>query len=212
MTRIFGTHLFDSRNFRLMRIVFLAFLVVSASAISALAAQPLKITEKTKTYSIKGQTAAQFAASMTSRGPYSRQLRRRVWASATRSLSFRMNYRRTSGSCTNRGARVDMDIVYRMPRLASKSGVPRSQLRKWQRMYAILLTHERVHGRYYKQLARQVHKALARKRTAKNCSDIDRWAKALVKKMSAANVRKNLRFETRDRPNFLKMRRIYQGT
>jgi len=149
---------------------------------------------------------------MTKRGPYSRELRRRVWASATRSLSYRMKYQRKNGSCTSVGAQINMEIVYRMPKLTSRKGVSRSQLRKWQRMYAILLTHERVHGRYYKQLARQVHKALGRKRGAKNCSQLDKWAKDTVSRFSAANIKKNLRFETIDRPNFRKMRRIYRGS
>jgi len=194
-----------------MRALILSVILIFLATPTALA-KPLKVTEKTRYYSISGKSAADFAASMSSRGPFSRELRRRVWASATRSLSYRMDYRRSGKTCTNTGARVDMDIIYRMPRLTRRTGIRKSQLRKWRRMYAILLRHEKVHGRYYKQLAKQVHSALARKRTARNCSEIDRWAKETVSKLSAANVRKNLRFETLDRPNFRKMRRIYRGS
>ncbi|MEL6947325.1 MAG: DUF922 domain-containing protein [Pseudomonadota bacterium] len=167
--------------------------------------------ERTIYYAIKGKTAADFARSMTSRGPRAFTPRRRVWATATRSLRYSLQTSSKAGSCRNLGAKVSMDITYRMPRLSRTKGVRASELRKWRRMYAILLRHEKVHGRYYKQLANQVYKALRAKRRARSCRELERWAKATVKRLSDANIRKNARFEIIDRPNYRRMQRIVQG-
>ena len=55
-------------------------LLVAGSSDAQAQRSSIKINEKTKFYRITGKTAAEFAISMSKRGPYSRQHGRRAWA------------------------------------------------------------------------------------------------------------------------------------
>ena len=104
----------------------------------------LKISEKTKYYRISGKTAAEFAISMSKKGPYSRQHRRRAWATATRDMTYQLYHQKRKNRCKIKAVRVRMVITYEMPKLASTRGVSKRHRTRWTKMYALLNKHERV--------------------------------------------------------------------
>ena len=171
------------------------------------ASRDVQVRTATKYYSISGRTPAEFAASMSANGPYSAQHRRRVWATASRTMRYTLDRQRVNGTCRVRRARVVMRIDYNMPRLRAK--VSKRNRDRWNRMYQILNGHERVHGRYYKQLATQAQAALRRLRPTRSCAQLDRKAARLVQSLSAKNQKLNDRFDRTDRRNYRRMERLY---
>ena len=190
-----------------------AFLAM-ASMITTTHANAKKVSIKTKTifYKITGRSAREFALSMSKKGPYSRQHRRRAWATAARDLSYQLVHQKFGKSCRIKQAKVSMKITYTMPKLASKRGISSRELKKWRRMYALLDKHEKVHGRYFSQLATRSQKALSKLRPAKTCRKLEKNALALMKKLSAEDSARNDRFDARDGRNYSRMTRIYSGS
>ena len=193
-------------------ILFFCSLFFSPITLSYAKGKGALVSEKTKFYTIYGRTASDFARSMGSKGPYSFQHRKRAWATATRSLSFQLIRRKTSKGCRVKGANVKLEIVYKLPKPSTFSGVKRKERTKWKKMYRLLSNHERVHGRLYKQLAKKVYRRLNRMGSARTCRTLDKKAKLLVKKLSEADSILNQNFDRREKSNYRKMERIYSGS
>ncbi|MEL6751457.1 MAG: DUF922 domain-containing protein [Pseudomonadota bacterium] len=187
------------------------FLIVTLIVFAFPAHAQLKITERTKHYTIKGKTAPDFAKSMSKRGPYSRSKRQRAWATAGRKLSFQVLHRKVGGRCVVRGARVDMRITTTLPKLRRLRGVSKNHAKRWQRMSGLLQRHEAVHVRYYRQLAKQTHRALLRLKPAKSCRALDQKAKRVVEDLARKDTARNRRFDMNDRRNYRRMSRLYRG-
>lgn len=169
------------------------------------------IREKTKFYTIDGKTAAEFALSMHRNGPYSRQHRRSAWAITDREITFQLVRQKFKNNCRVRDAKIKLEITYTMPKVRSFNGVSKRERRKWRRMYAILNKHERVHGRYYKQLALNARKQLRKLKPARTCFSLDRMARALFRELSEVDRQRNDRFDVRDSRNYRRMERIFSN-
>ena len=78
-------------------------------------------------------------------------------------------------------------------------------------MYGLLKRHEEVHGKFYKQFARKVYSTLRRMRSAKTCSQLEKNAAKIVKKLADEDKQRNVNFDKRDRRNYLVMERLYSG-
>ena len=172
----------------------------------------LKISEKTKHYNISGKTAAEFARSMSRKGPYSRQHRRRAWATATRNMTYQLVHRKSKKRCRIKAARVKMEIVYEMPKLRSTAGVSKRQRARWKKMLNLLNKHERTHGLYYRQFAKKVHRSLLKMKSASSCRGLERNAAKLVDSLSLADKKRNAKFDRADARNYRRMEKIYSGS
>ncbi len=175
-------------------------------------AAPVKVKEKNKFYTIQGKTAAEFAVAMSKRGPYSRQHRKRAWATASRDLSYQLVRKRGSKGCSIRDVKVELEIVYTLPKLRNERSVSKRQRSKWRRMFNLLNKHEKVHGKLYKQFARNVRSQLLRMPRASSCRKLDRQATKIVSALSEKDSLTNDRFDLKDRRNYLLMERIYSGS
>lgn len=171
----------------------------------------IKINETTNFYRIKGKSAGEFAVSMSKKGPYSRQHRRRAWATATRDMTYQLYHQKSKSRCTIKAVRVRLKITYEMPKLASTRGVSKRQVRNWNRMYGLLNKHERTHGLYYKQFARKVYASLRKMKPQRNCRALERAAAKIVAKLGKEDKDRNVSFDRRDRRNYRRMERIYSG-
>ncbi len=175
-------------------------------------AAPVKVKEKIKYYNIQGKTAAEFAVAMSKRGPYSRQHRKRAWATASRDLTYQLVRKRGSKGCSIRDVKVELDIVYTLPKLRNARAVSKRQRSKWRRMFNLLSKHEKVHGKLYKQFARNVRNQLLRMPRASSCRKLDRQAGKIVNALSEKDSLANDRFDLKDRRNYSLMERIYTGS
>ena len=196
-----------------MKLTTIAFAAASVAAtFTALptqaASRDVSITSATRYYAIAGRSPAEFANEMSRRGPYSAQHRRRVWATAARTMRYQIERKRKGNRCRITRAKVWMKIDYTLPKLR-KAGVRASARRSWSQMYKILSAHEKVHGRYYAQLARTTHASLRKLRAHRSCRSLDAAAARLVKRLSAQNQTINDRFDRTDQANYRRMERIY---
>ncbi|MCJ8308849.1 MAG: DUF922 domain-containing Zn-dependent protease [Hyphomicrobiales bacterium] len=171
----------------------------------------IKIDETTNFYRITGKSAGEFAISMSKKGPYSRQHRRRAWATATRDMSYQLYHQKSKSRCTIKAVRVRMKITYEMPKLASTRGVSSRQRKNWNRMYGLLNKHERTHGLYYKQFAKKVYSSLRKMKPQRTCRALERAAAKIVAKLGKEDKERNVNFDRRDRRNYRRMERIYSG-
>jgi len=197
----------------LMRVLFAllaGFGLLSATAETQ--AGEITIKEKTSFYRITGKTTADLAHSMSRRGPYSRQHRKRAWATASRDMSYQLTRQKIKKGCKVKAASVRLKISYKMPKPASLNGMTRRERRKWAKMYSLLDRHERTHGKFYRQFARNVQRKLKRLRPTRTCRQLDQKAAALVKKLSEADSLKNDRFDARDRSTYRRVERIYSSS
>lgn len=169
----------------------------------------LEIREETTYYRITGRTTAEFAVSMSRKGPYSRQHRRRAWATASRNMSYQITRQRTKTGCRVRRAQVRLRISYKMPKPATMTRVSRRERAKWAKLYRLLDRHERTHGRFYREFAKKTQRALQRLKPARTCRRLDRNADELVRKLSDADSRRNDRFDARDNRTYRRVERIF---
>ncbi len=193
-----------------MRFVWLLLAAFSLLATSSAYAE-VTVTERTKTYRVSGDTAAELARSMSKRGPYSRAHRSRSWATAARDLRFQIDRDFKNGQCRVTGADVRMKITYTLPRLSRSTRLNAREKSRWDRMTKLLEKHERVHGRLYRELAGKTHRALLKLKPARNCRALDKDALAEVKRLSAQDSERNQRFDRRDSRNYRRMNRLFSG-
>ena len=198
-------------NARFAATIALAFslLAFSPLAMTQVEAQVV-ITERLQPYTIRGNTIAKLASQMSRRGPYSSARGQRAWATASRNMKFDLETRRDGGQCTARNVRVSMAIVTRLPRLAGR--LPNSQMRRWTQMLTLLQQHENVHVGFYRQLARRVHRSLTKMPPQASCRTLQSHAKETVRVLSERDRARNARFEARDRRNYRRMVRLFNGS
>ncbi|MEM9716211.1 MAG: DUF922 domain-containing protein [Pseudomonadota bacterium] len=115
-----------------------------------------KVSETIKHYTIKGDTAVGLKAQMAQKGPDG------FWGYSNWWVSW-------DGLCN-----VKVDITITMPKLAKNSGAPDALKEEFDRMYGVLLAHERQHGQHGIEAAKEV--------MAANCENTDpifaKWQKA----------------------------------
>ncbi|MGI9355570.1 MAG: DUF922 domain-containing protein [Rhizobiaceae bacterium] len=186
-------------------------LIFVVFAFQAFAAE-LTIKEKTSFYRITGKSTAEFARSMSRRGPYSRQHRKRAWATASRDMSYQLTRQKTKKSCRVKAVKVRLKITYKMPKPTTLNGMTRRQRKKWASLYRLLERHERTHGKYYRQFANKVRRELKRIRPTRTCRQLDRKAAAIVEKLGAADSLRNDRFDARDGKTYRRVERIYTSS
>ncbi len=195
---------------RLFSILFGLSVFVTLTGLQAHA--EVKVREKTSFYRITGKSTAEFAQSMSRRGPYSRQHRKRAWATASRDMSYQLTRTKTKNGCRVKAVKVRMKIIYRMPKPRSLSGVSQRERRKWTQLYKLLERHERTHGKFYRRFANETKRKLMRLRPARNCRQLDRKAAAVVKALSEADSLRNDRFDARDSKTYRRVERIYTSS
>lgn len=185
-------------------------LFAAVSTIGIAQAGQVKVKSNTKFYTISGKSAFEFAASMSRRGPYSRQHRQRAWATAARDLTYQLSRKKTRYGCRVTDADVSLKVTYTMPKLRRTRGISTRELQKWRKMYKLLDVHEKRHGQLYKAFASKLHRELRKLKTAKTCRQLDRKAAKLVAKLADQDSDRNDRFDARDGRNYRRMTRLYK--
>lgn len=167
----------------------------------------LSIKTRTKFYSFRASHFRDVSRQMLRHGPSFGTYGRRVWALAHREYDWHLEYTRSRGKCLVKSAKVRMKITYILPRMENEKRVKRSFLAKWRRVYRTLLRHEHSHGRNYHILAQKLKAGLRKLKPQRNCFAIRRAAKSLDKRLHKQDIRRNQRFEGRERARFTRMRR-----
>ena len=129
------------------------FLAVAASlALATPVAAEWKPTERVETYAIRGTTGAELYGSIGERGP--KVGVGRAIAHTDFQLTWRRDYQPRDGGCVLASAVPRLVITYTLPK--APAGLAADVDASWKTFIAGVEAHERVHGDYIEELARQI--------------------------------------------------------
>lgn len=111
--------------------------------------------EKVETYQVHGRSGAELYASIGERGP--KVGVGRAIAHTDFSLTWRRDYQALNGGCVLASALPRLVITYTLPK--APDGLSGDVAASWKTFIAGVEAHERVHGAFIKDLARQIEAA-----------------------------------------------------
>ena len=162
---------------------------------SAAEAGQVSITEKTRTYRVSGDTIQAVVKSMKRNGPHSELHGRRALGMADYRFRTRVKTAKRNGRCYVEDASITMRISYILPRLSKPERLPRSHFNRWRSIQTMIRRHEHQHGRYYRQFANELHRALRSIRPQRNCSAIKAQEKKIKKRLEQISIRRNRNYD-----------------
>lgn len=175
---------------------------LSISAISIGFASDVKITERTRYYSVSGPTVQALVKTMTKRGPFSEDHGKRAVGLADYTYRTRIKTSKKNGFCRVTKATVTMQIFYFVPKLSRPKQLRARDHSKWRRIAAMILRHERQHGRFYKRLAGELQRALLSMKPQKSCSKFKAMERKIRVKLEKRDKNRNRRFDRAQYPPF----------
>jgi predicted secreted Zn-dependent protease len=117
------------------------------------------MTESTRYYDVTGETPAEIWREMKTHGPVGNDGVR--YNGTTKwSVRWRYPYARSARGCTTGPVTVKLSVVYTMPRWDNPPGASRTLENQWNRYIDALEEHERGHGDFGRQAAREIERAL----------------------------------------------------
>lgn len=123
------------------------------AAMPAAAQSAWQAIERIETYSIRGQSGPELYASIGERGPVIGGDVRAI-AHTGFKLTWRRDYQQRGASCVLASAVPKLIITYTLPKPANS--LPPAVKQKWDRFYAGIQAHERVHGDFIKDLVHKI--------------------------------------------------------
>ncbi|WP_353642112.1 DUF922 domain-containing protein [Mesorhizobium sp. WSM2239] len=136
---------------------------ICIALVACLAASPalcgVKISVKTETYSIVGNTGEALLDAMDLRGPRYGLLARAM-AQTRYKVEWDDDWLRSGSKCRLKSADATLSIVYRYPALARPAS--RKLERRWKAFMAGVRQHEEMHGRLARQMVLAAHKSVSR--------------------------------------------------
>jgi len=171
-------------------------LFAACAAIAGEAAAGVKVSEKTRSYEIAGNTGAALLAAMDHRGPKHGFLTRAI-AQTRYSVSWTIEWGETRTSCRVKSINGKLDITYTYP---SANGLPPGLERRWSRFLAGVKKHEKAHGDMARQMTRAVEKS-ASKFVAHNdpgCRKSRREVKERMTAIYAEYEARQIKFDARE--------------
>ncbi len=191
--------------FRNIFFVLTAFIFAVAAVSEATAG--LRITERTKFYSISGKTGKQIFGSITRRGP------RRGHAIATTKTSVQVRNLRTKirgRRCVVRSADVIVKLTYTLPRWRASRRASKRVQKGWKAFSARVKRHEDVHGQISKKYAKRLYREILRMkgRVSRKCSDFGEKASRRIARLQRRADREHARFDRREGSRRARVRRL----
>ena len=171
-------------------------LFAACAAIAGEAAAGVKVSEKTRSYEIAGNTGAALLAAMDRHGPKHGFLTRAI-AQTRYSVSWTIEWGETRAACRVKSIEGTLDIIYTYPGAA---GLPPGLERRWARFLAGVRKHEKAHGDMARQMARAVEKSVARLSIDNDpgCRKTRREVKDRTAAIYAAYEARQIKFDVRE--------------
>jgi predicted secreted Zn-dependent protease len=127
-------------------------LCVSAFAPLPVAAQSWEPIERTEYYKISGSSPMALYQSIGERGPLLGG--GRTIAHTTFKLTWQRDYQQQGAACVLASAKPKLIITYTLPKPAS--ALPADVQAKWDRFFAGIVNHEKLHGVFMRDLTQQI--------------------------------------------------------
>ncbi len=194
-----------------LTMVFMALSISLPQTIAAFA--KVKISERTKYYSVSGRTGKQLFKSIVRRGP---KLRQDGHAIATTTTVFKLRNLKAGVKrrrCVVNRADLIVKITYLYPRWRNSKRASKKVRRNWAKFYKSVQRHEATHGRnsrkYAKDLHARIHKATGR--ISRGCKNFGRSALRSIKRLERSFVRRDRRFDRSEGRANSRIRRLQKA-
>ena len=158
------------------------------------AAAEVQIRERTFGYVVTGRSVHAVVSAMKRGGPHADDGRRALGLADYR-YRTRLHTEQWNGTCRVKRADVRMTIYYTLPRLSSSAKLSSRERARWNRILAMIRSHEKQHGRYYRQFANELHGALRRIPARKTCAEVHSRVREIRAKLVKRNKARNQRFD-----------------
>lgn len=169
-------------------------LVVCLTASPALGG--VKISVRTETYAIVGDTGEALLDAMDRNGPRYGLLARAM-AQTRYKVDWEYDWQKSGGKCRLKSADATLSIVYRYPELVR----PASRVlgRRWKTFIAGVRRHEEMHGRIARQMVFAAHKSISKlTRRSDHCVSAKRQVESIIDAVYAEYEHRQTRFDDRE--------------
>jgi len=170
---------------------FTGFILLMAAV--PVAAQEWQPTQKVEHYKINGTSPMELYQSIGERGP---QLGGgRVIAHTSFKLTWQRDYQQQGQACVLASAKPKLIITYTLPKPAQK--LPSDVAAKWQAFYDGIVTHEKLHGQFMKDLTQQIQDVSIglRDENDPGCKKVRAALQAQLKPISDAHVARHSEYD-----------------
>lgn len=170
---------------------FTGFILLMAAV--PVAAQEWQPTQKVEHYKINGTSPMELYQSIGKRGP---QLGGgRVIAHTSFKLTWQRDYQQQGQACVLASAKPKLIITYTLPKPAQK--LPSDVAAKWQAFYDGIVTHEKLHGQFMKDLTQQIQDVSIglRDENDPGCKKVRAALQAQLKPISDAHVARHSEYD-----------------
>lgn len=178
-----------------LRAVLGCLLLVAFGAGSAQAG--VRITEKTRTYSISGGSGAALLEAMDRRGPKHGFLTRAI-AQTSYSVSWKIEWAETRSACRVRQVDGHLDITYTYPKPAE--AMPAELRKRWNGFISGVRVHEEHHGVLARQMVAAAERSMSRVsiRNDRGCVRAKREVKRRMAAIYADYEKRQIAFDARE--------------
>ena len=170
-------------------------MVIATLWTAAADAGQVSISTHTRTYRVSGDTIQAVVKSMKRNGPNSELHGRRALGMADYRFRTRVKTTKRNGRCHVEDASVTMRISYILPRLSKPERLPRSHFNRWRQIHSMIERHEHQHGRYYRQFANELHRALRSMRPQSSCSAMKSQERKIRDRLEKISIRRNRNYD-----------------
>lgn len=159
-------------------------------------ARPVYTITDLRTYEVTGRTEDEILASLRANGPRSGD--RSFFGLTETEMEFRYWKVPSETGCALERIRLDLHVVFTLPRWEPGRETPYALRRDWARFESALRRHEDQHRAIAERNARAVYHAL-RDLRAPSCEAIDERARQLAERIRADGEREQYAFDRRTR-------------
>jgi predicted secreted Zn-dependent protease len=168
-------------------------LCVSAFAPLPAAAQSWEPIEKTEYYKIGGNSPVALYRSIGERGPLLGG--GRTIAHTSFKLTWQRDYQQQGAACVLASAKPKLIITYTLPKPAG--GLPAEVQTKWDRFFAGIVKHEKLHGVFMRELTQQIQDVSIglRDENDPGCKKVRAALQAQLKPISDAHMARHSEYD-----------------
>ncbi|RKE83515.1 DUF922 domain-containing protein [Rhizobium sp. AG855] len=168
------------------------FLVSTLAAVAAVA-QEWTATEKVDHYKVNGTSPMELYQSIGERGP--KLGGGRVIAHTSFKLTWQRDYQQQGAACVLASAKPKLVITYTLPKPTQK--LPADVAVKWSKFYDGIVTHEKLHGQFMRDLTQQIQDISVglRDENDPGCKKVRAALQAQLKPISDAHVARHSEYD-----------------
>ncbi|MEE9376271.1 MAG: DUF922 domain-containing protein [Rhizobiaceae bacterium] len=172
----------------------------------------VRISERTKYYSVSGRNGKQLFKSIIRRGPKLKSTGHAIATTRTKIDIKNVKVAIKGRRCVVK-ADVRVSLLYTFPKWRGNKRASKKLKGNWDKFFHQVKRHEATHGRISREYARQLHKKINRLtgRVSKGCSDFGRRSKRSIRLIQKSFLNRHRNFDRREGRSSARIRRLQRA-